>query len=829
MNPDPPHATPPVNQARTADAMNTAAPLLAARRGKHGAALYLVLIAAGLGGNYFNFPIFLNINFLFGSIFAMLALQYFGARRGIAAAALIASYTYFLWNEPYAFIILTAEAAAVGALMARRRMGMVVADTLYWLCIGMPLGYLFYKIVLDVSAASAYIIMTKQAMNGIANALLARLIFTAFALRTRSSLTPYREVVYNLLVFFVLCPALIMLAVDSRRDFTETDRNIRAELQQKSVSATQRLEVWVQNRTSAIVTLAALAATFTPQEMQARLEQARASDANFLRVGMRDTKSTVTAYSPPLDESGQPNIGKQFAERPYIQALRSTLKPMLAEVVMGRIGPPKPVVILLAPIVKRGEYTGYVNSVLSLDQIRDYLATSSEGNAALYTLIDRNRKVILSNRKDQQVMTPFARENGELIRIDAGISQWVPSVLSNTSISERWKDSYYVAETGIGELAEWKLILEQPVAPFQKALYDNYAGKLVLLFLILLGALALAELLSRRVVTTTEQLTRLTRHLPATLEAGGETVWPDSAILEANRLIRNFREMAETLAAQQVANRQLNATLEQRVAERTRELEISMAELKRSNADLEQFAYAASHDMRQPLRMISSYLQLLETELAAVLTDETRQSLFFATEGAQRMDRMLGALLDYSRIGRTGTAMAVIDTRELADEVLRHLGPAIAQAGAAVRVEGEWPRLAASYEEILRLLQNLIDNALKYRLPDRSPEVLVSSQADAGAWRVAVRDNGVGLLPGQERRLFKVFERLQPRSRYPGTGIGLALCRKIVEHHGGRIWVESGGENRGCSFIFTLPIACGAADAAATDAHGMAGHTREIA
>ena len=779
-----------------------------ARSGWQGAALTLALIAAGLAGNYFKYPIFLNIDFLFGSIFALLILQFFGPVRGVVAAALISALTYLLWHHPYAILIMTAEVAAVAWLMHRYKIGLVLADALYWLLIGMPLVYVFYHGVMAVPVGNTTIVMTKQAVNGISNALVARLIFTGIAIIRRDSKIAYRDIIYNLLAFFALWPALMLLMIASRSDFEEIDHNIRTDLARSSQVMTSRLDIWVQGRATAVSQLADLAASLTAAQMQARLEQARASDVNFLRIGMRSPDSTVTAYSPPIDEFGQPNVGKKLPERPYIPRLRQTLRPMLAEVVMGRIDTPKPVAILLAPIVKSGAYAGYINAVLRLDQIRDSLEMSAERNAMLYTLIDRKGNIILSNRQEQKLMAPLERGPGNLTRLDAGISQWLPIMQENIPISERWKSSLYVSERPVGQMAEWRLILEQPVAPFQKMLYARYADGLGLLFLILLAALALAEFLSRRVVAATEQLSELAQDLPSRLESGGQIAWPESALLEPHRLMNNFKQMTETLAAQLTANRQLNATLEKRVEQRTRELGVSVEELRRSNADLEQFAYAASHDMRQPLRMITSYLQLLAAELQPHLNDETREHFHFASEGAQRMDQMMAALLDYSRVGRSTEVMDVVDSSEVLADALRILQPAVAAADALVRVEGDWssgPKIYGNRDELLRLFQNLIDNALKYRREEHRQEVIVTVTRTHGEWRFAVTDNGVGLLPGQDERLFKVFERLQPRSRYPGTGIGLALCRKIVEHHGGRIWAESAGENQGCSFIFTLP------------------------
>lgn len=230
------------------------------------------------------------------------------------------------------------------------------------------------------------------------------------------------------------------------------------------------------------------------------------------------------------------------------------------------------------------------------------------------------------------------------------------------------------------------------------------------------------------------------------------------------------------------------------------------AELTRSNAELEQFAYAVSHDMRQPLRMVTSYLSLIENALSGQLDEETQQFLDFAVSGAKRMDAMILSLLNYSRVGRKFEAKTLLNSRDALDEALAFLDPELRACGGAIEVTGDWPELSASEDELTRLLQNLIGNALKYHEDHQPPKVQVHGAINAGLLRVEVRDYGIGIEPGQMNRLFKVFSRLQARSRFEGSGVGLALCRKIVEHHGGTIGAESAGEGQGCMFWFELPI-----------------------
>ncbi|MGE5504121.1 MAG: PhnD/SsuA/transferrin family substrate-binding protein [Actinomycetota bacterium] len=226
------------------------------------------------------------------------------------------------------------------------------------------------------------------------------------------------------------------------------------------------------------------------------------------------------------------------------------------------------------------------------------------------------------------------------------------------------------------------------------------------------------------------------------------------------------------------------------------------AELQRSYAELEQFAYAASHDMREPLRMISSFLALLERRLGDGIDDEAREFLSFAMDGARRMDRLIVGLLDYSRIGRGGEGPEPVVVAEALDEALANLSLAIDECGARIEVATALPTVNGYRRELVRLLQNLVGNALKYRKPDCPPAITVSARPDGPCWEIAVADNGIGMAPEHFERIFRIFQRLHG-AEVEGCGIGLASCRKIVERHGGHIWVES-EPGTGSTFRFTL-------------------------
>ncbi|OAN53692.1 hypothetical protein A6A04_13895 [Paramagnetospirillum marisnigri] len=245
---------------------------------------------------------------------------------------------------------------------------------------------------------------------------------------------------------------------------------------------------------------------------------------------------------------------------------------------------------------------------------------------------------------------------------------------------------------------------------------------------------------------------------------------------------------------------------ESRISEANRELSQQAARLQAVNAELEQFAYVASHDLRQPLRMVSSYLTLIERRLGNAMTEELKSFFDFAVGGARRMDRLILDLLDYSRTGRRANPMEPVDLAAAADEALGNLKVAVAETEATIELVDPLPSVTGDGMELTRLFQNLIGNAIKYRSPDRRPVVRIGCRGDQQEWTISVTDNGIGIRPQDHDRAFMIFQRLVAQDAYEGTGIGLAVCRKIVENHGGRIWIEDVPDG-GSRFCFTLPRA----------------------
>jgi chemotaxis family two-component system sensor kinase Cph1 len=231
-------------------------------------------------------------------------------------------------------------------------------------------------------------------------------------------------------------------------------------------------------------------------------------------------------------------------------------------------------------------------------------------------------------------------------------------------------------------------------------------------------------------------------------------------------------------------------------------LKVSLSELERSNLELEQFAYAASHDLQEPLRMVSSYTQLLALRYSDQLDQDAHDFIGYAVDGANRMQRMIQDLLTFSRISTLDRRRETVDLNQAMAEAVGNLQAAIDESAAGVS-SGGLPTVTGDQLQLVQVFQNLIANAIKFRKKDEPPRVHVSARRQADEWIISVKDNGIGIDPRHFRRLFVVFQRLHGLKEYPGTGLGLALCQRVITRLGGRIWVES-ALGQGSEFFFAL-------------------------
>jgi light-regulated signal transduction histidine kinase (bacteriophytochrome)/HAMP domain-containing protein len=331
------------------------------------------------------------------------------------------------------------------------------------------------------------------------------------------------------------------------------------------------------------------------------------------------------------------------------------------------------------------------------------------------------------------------------------------------------------------------------------------------LFCILLG-MGMSLVFARRLTnpikildTATEQVAKGDLTVKADVRTGDEL----------ERLANSFNKMTEALAksqgdllASKEALQKARDELEQRVKERTFELLITNDQLHqktedliRSNKELEQFAYVASHDLQEPLRMVTSYVQLLERRYKNKLDKDANEFIDFAVDGATRMHSLINDLLTYSRVGTRGKTLEPTDCEAVFDQSVSNLKVAVEESGARV-THDSLPTVMADSSQLEELFQNLIGNAIKFR-GEEPPRVHISASSNGNLWVFSVRDNGIGIDPEFKECIFVIFQRLHGKDKYPGTGIGLAVCKKIVECHGGNIWVES-NLGKGSTFYFTL-------------------------
>ena len=312
----------------------------------------------------------------------------------------------------------------------------------------------------------------------------------------------------------------------------------------------------------------------------------------------------------------------------------------------------------------------------------------------------------------------------------------------------------------------------------------------ILAGVLILVALVAAALVLRQVVIA--PLRRLAGDVRAVAGGDFERVVEPSGPREVAELGEDVEAMRGRIVAEIAALRDAETAL------------ITQArELQRSNQELEQFAYVASHDLQEPLRKVASFTQMLERRYKGQLDERADSYIAFAVDGAKRMQELINDLLEFSRVGRAGKPHERVETTELLQQAEARVAAMLEESGAEVVANG-LPAVSGDPGLLTAMFQNLISNAVKFR-GDDPPRIRFAAEPDGRFWRFSCTDNGIGVEDEYAERIFVIFQRLHTREAFEGTGIGLAMCRKIVEYHGGRIWLAPAEPDRGARFVFTLP------------------------
>lgn len=331
-------------------------------------------------------------------------------------------------------------------------------------------------------------------------------------------------------------------------------------------------------------------------------------------------------------------------------------------------------------------------------------------------------------------------------------------------------------------------------------IFRSYLTTIPLVLLIgLVMALVLASLLQKSISHPIRSLVLGMRQVSKKRDYSIRV--PQEGTDEIAQLSQVFNEMLEQIQKRDKSLQEARDELENRVVKRTQQLEIKTQELQASNKELEQFAYVASHDLQEPLRMIGSFSQLIERRYANVVDKEMKEYIHYIVDGVARMQRLIKDLLALSRVGTRKANFKDMDLTHVILKTLSNLRYVVEKSKAEITYD-DLPTLPIDEVKLMQLLQNLLSNAIKFRKEDTSPKIHIGAQERLQDWVISIQDNGMGIPEGYAEKIFMIFQRVN-HSKYPGTGIGLAICKKVVEVHGGKIWFES-EVGKGTTFYFSI-------------------------
>ena len=805
--------------------------------------LLIILVAAGWAGNYFSLPLFFGVDFLFGSITVLITTRLYGLFWGTGGALVAGSYTYFLWHHPYALIIFTGEAVFIGLLLRRQKPNLLLLDSIYWLCIGMPMVGIFYGSVMQMPTTSVWLILLKQPVNGLFNALIASLLIAHLPLHkwaNRPQLDTtfsLKQTLINFLVAFVFLPVLILLALDSQRFFNNMETGIQANLSTLSSVIATELQFWSQSHHQILEELAQVAI-----ESQLKSSSALQQSTILVHRSFPDFRNLYI-----IDQNLQllfayPSWGKE--EKIAHECKLSGQETSDLHILSNRKRLPN-LLEINVPIVIGQAYLGCVVGEIELENLNQLLKTAANEQEVQITLVDRNNYVIASTLETRVNTSNFdLRQEGEIRPLSSAIFQQLP-VAPNLSAMLRWQKSIYVHQKPLGDNLPWDLILEVPSLPHIKFIQNLYLNHLAIMLIIGCLGIILATILSQRLVQPLKELSWATSDLPHKLGEGAEIDLPSSGVAEIKSLTDNFQLMTNTLKQNFSQLKQSKQLLEQRVEERTVELTHAKEAAEASARAKSVFIAHMSHELRTPLNGILGFTQILQKD--ASLNSKQHDSINTIHQcGSHLLDLINDILyLAKSEAGKIELHLTNFKFLSFLKDVSNIIYLRAQQKGIAFdyQVQSSLPTIIRCDETRLRqVLLNLLSNAVKFTInggvifkvgyvedgesrgdggdkrcePGRGRSSTRSRKATSQHFphpgtaiskiRFQVEDTGIGITPDELADIFLPFQQAGAgQFAHEGTGLGLAISQNIVQQMGGEIRVSS-EPGRGSVFCFDLDL-----------------------
>jgi PAS domain S-box-containing protein len=537
---------------------------------KRSFAALLILALLALAGNYFTWDLFFGISFLFGSIASLIVLYLFGNSWGLLVVFVSSIQTIFIWNHPYVAIIFILEILFIG-LFRQQQQNILLLDMLYWILVGIPLGWVFYSLLLHLDNTQLLLTILKQAINGIANALIANLIITYLPLASwlghpqTSKKISLQENILNLLIYFLFLPLLLLILLDGNRVASRLFNDVQTDLDLTANLLSAELQTWHQShldRLSKLAQFAVKSDVKMSDELQNTTELMQQISPNFYSISIENALGDKIAFSgKPQTNTDAKNYNKLLVE-----TVKNTLKPVISNSHPSFL--PVYYANLVFPIIIKGRFVGAVNSVLDLRYFSKILTLSIGNNPWQVAVVDAQNHIIASTELEK-IGTNFARRSGGEFRyISSNMYNWLPFTRELSPIS-RWQQSLYGQKVRINNNLPWSIVVEIPAKS-----YINYIGSLYINnfgIVLLVGILALesAIVVSRKISKPLAKLAKLTNNLPHKLTNEEDIEWFHSSTVEIDSLISNFRLMAIALNNRFSEIKTTNESLEEQVQERT--------------------------------------------------------------------------------------------------------------------------------------------------------------------------------------------------------------------------------------------------------------------